>query len=136
MPCIAECGGFMYLHQELRDKEGRTFRLVGAVPGQCYPTGRLVRFGYINIQAEDKESPAGWLLPGEIIRGHEFHYWDSTDPGEDCLAVKPDGRRSWKCIHMEESLFAGYPHLYLPSMCGFSWRFVDKCRNWRKGRGV
>ena len=136
IPCIAECGGFMYLHQELRDKEGRTFRLVGAVPGQCYPTGRLVRFGYINIQAEDKESPAGWLLPGEIIRGHEFHYWDSTDPGEDCLAVKPDGRRSWKCIHMEESLFAGYPHLYLPSMCGFSRRFVDKCRNWRKGRGV
>ena len=42
------------------------------------PTGKLVRFGYVNITA-DKE--ADWLLPGETIRGHEFHYWDSTRCG-------------------------------------------------------
>ncbi len=24
------------------------------------------------------------------MKAHEFHYWDSTQNGTDCLAVKPD----------------------------------------------
>ena len=115
MPCLAECGGFMYLHEELEDRDGNVYPMAGVIKGKTYPTGKLVRFGYVNITA-DKE--ADWLLPGETIKGHEFHYWDSTDAGTDCMAVKPDGKRKWNCIHMRENLFAGYPHLYLPSHTG------------------
>ena len=138
MPTLAECGGFMYLHEEMEDQAGRTYSLVGAVKGRTFPTGKLVRFGYASIgrkSAEEAGKPiepgktegSWYLLPGEQIRGHEFHYWDSTDSGEDCLAVKPDGRRSWSCIHADGSLFAGYPHLYLPSNRAFAERFVQNC---------
>ena len=91
--------------------------------GRTYPTGKLVRFGYVQIRNREEEdscpeeylslkgnlSSEEYLLPGETIRGHEFHYWDSTDSGKDCVAVKPDGQRKWNCIHMEGNLFAGYP---------------------------
>ena len=130
MPCLAECGGFMYLHEEMEDRNGKKWPLVGAIRGRTYPTGKLVRFGYVKI--ENSAGTEGYLQPGEHVRGHEFHYWDSTDSGSDCLAVKPDGRRKWNCIHMDGSLFAGYPHLYLPSMRKFAERFVRQCREWEE----
>ena len=118
-PCLAECGGFMYLHEEMEDEEGNVWNLIGRMKGRTYPKGKLVRFGYVNVN----------LLPGETIRAHEFHYWDSTDNGSDCLAVKPDGKRQWECMHLEENLVAGYPHLYYPSCEKFAERFVEKCRS-------
>ena len=130
IPCLAECGGFMYLHEELEDREGEVWKMTGNIKGRTWPVGRLVRFGYVKIMLEEARTEAGYLFPGEEIRGHEFHYWDSTDSGLDCLAVKPDGRRSWQCIHMDGNLFAGYPHLYLPSLPAFAERFVRRCREW------
>ena len=140
IPCLAECGGFMYLHEEMEDADGNVWKLVGRIHGKTFPTGKLVRFGYVNLQrnldedqiSELKERMSiadSWILPGENIRAHEFHYWDSTDSGSDCLAVKPDGKRRWKCIHLEENLVAGYPHLYYPSCKEFAERFVEKCRS-------
>ena len=131
MPCLAECGGFMYLHEQMEDRDGNVYPLAGVIKGKTCPAGKLVRFGYVNITA-DKE--ADWLLPGETIRGHEFHYWDSTDSGNDCMAVKPDGKRKWNCIHMRENMFAGYPHLYLPSMPEFARRFAVRCYEWERTR--
>ena len=134
MPCLAECGGFMYLHDEMEDGEGNPYPMAGVIPGRAFAAGKLVRFGYINVTAaeEQKAQSGGYLRPGETVRGHEFHYWDSTDSGHACRAVKPDGRRSWECIHMEGNLFAGYPHLYLPSLPVFAERFVRQCAEWRK----
>lgn len=135
MPCLAECGGFMYLHEELEDGEGNTYPMAGVLQGKVFPAGKLVRFGYVNITAGDGNGSGtdGYLRPGECIRGHEFHYWDSTDSGGACRAVKPDGRRRWDCIHMRGSLFAGYPHLYLPSLPVFAERFVQKCAERKSG---
>nr|WP_294491116.1 cobyrinate a,c-diamide synthase [uncultured Mediterraneibacter sp.] len=131
MPCYAECGGFMYLHETMEDEKGNVYPMVGEVKGSAYPAGRLVRFGYVNIKAATEQN--GYLRPGEMIRGHEFHYWDSTDSGRNCVAEKPDGRRRWECVHMTKDLFAGYPHLYLPSMPEFARRFVSRCRTWKQG---
>ena len=37
MPCLAECGGFMYLHQEMEDMEGKQRRVCGVIPGKGLP---------------------------------------------------------------------------------------------------
>lgn len=140
IPCLAECGGFMYLHEEMEDSDGNVWKLVGRIKGRTFPTGKLVRFGYVDLQRNPDENQIpeikeqmsladSWFLPGENIRAHEFHYWDSTNSGSDGLAVKPDGKRSWECIHLEENLVAGYPHLYYPSCKEFAERFVEKCRS-------
>lgn len=128
LPCLAECGGFMYLHDEITDKDGDRYPMAGVIRGRAYPTEKLARFGYINIKIAIEDN--AYLYEGDVIRGHEFHYWDSTDSGSDCTAEKPDGKRAWPCIHAKGNLFAGYPHLYLPSMPEFARRFVRQCRVW------
>ena len=135
MPCLAECGGFLYLQEELEDEQGEHWPLVGAVPSSARPMGKLTRFGYVKITAADGCGDGPYLFPGEEIRGHEFHYWDSTRNGSDCVAEKPDGRRKWECIFQRGRLFAGYPHLYLPSLPEFAQRFAEQCRRFREERG-
>ena len=94
----------------LTDAEGYSYRMAGVIPSESrWYRGELVRFGYATIEAEQD---GAFLKKGEQIRAHEFHHWDSTDNGDSCLAVKPDGKRRWQCIHMKGNLMAGCPHLY------------------------
>lgn len=122
MPVVAECGGFLYLHSCMSDKEGRRYSLAGALPAACYDTGRLVRFGYIEL--EEKQSH--FLPPGERIRAHEFHYFDSENNGGDCLAIKPVTGKSYPCVLSGENYWMGFPHLYYPSNPKFAESFVEK----------
>ena len=128
MPSVAECGGFMYLHDTLVDKTGVSFGMAGVLPAECKDTGKLVRFGYVEI--EEKE--AGWLPAGTNIRGHEFHYYDSSDNGMDCVAQKPVTGRNWPCIHSTPEHWWGYPHLYYPSNPEFVYHFVAQMRKWKQ----
>ena len=105
MPCLAECGGFMYLHQEMEDMEGKQRRVCGVIPGRAYRTPKLNRFGYITL-TEKQDTGLG------EIPAHEFHYFDSTDCGTDFHASKPASTRGWDCMHYEGRLMAGFPHLY------------------------
>lgn len=124
MPTVAECGGFMYLHEILVDGEGIRYEMVGAVPGRCFDTGRSVRFGYVEIE----EKKSNFLPPSEKIKGHEFHYYDSTDNGQDAIARKPLTGKNYPCIVETENCWMGFPHLYYPSNPAFAERFVEKVR--------
>lgn len=122
VPSIAECGGFMYLHEKLIDKENNSYEMVGAHKGCVLYTGKLVRFGYVNIS--DKTNR--FLGVGNTIKGHEFHYFDSSNNGEDCIAKKPIGDKMWSCICVKENSWWGFPHLYYASNPSFVSRF-RKC---------
>ena len=128
MPVVAECGGFMYLHDKLTDQNGNTYEMAGALPGTCAFQGKLVRFGYIQVQ--EKES--NFLFSGKSIKGHEFHYYDSTDNGCACVATKPGTKRSYDCVLDRDDLFLGFPHLYYPSNPEFARSFVEKAESYKK----
>ena len=127
IPCVAECGGFMYLHETIEDQEGQQYRMTGVLPGICINKGKLVRFGYIELQ----EGAPSFLPEGTKIRGHEFHYYDSSHNGEDCMAVKPVTGKSYPCVIETQNWFLGFPHLYYPSNPGFAESFVEKARDFR-----
>ncbi|MCR4901328.1 MAG: cobyrinate a,c-diamide synthase, partial [Butyrivibrio sp.] len=105
LPVIAECGGFMYLTEGIRDKEGCFYPMVGFIKAKASWIGKTVRFGYAYLTDKD----------GNTIKGHEFHYFDTDNNGEAFMAVKPTGNRSWKCMHKIGASFMGFPHLYYPS---------------------
>lgn len=128
IPVVAECGGFMYLHRRIVNKENQAYPMVGVIPADCYYTGKLVRFGYIEL----KEKEINFLSGGEIIRGHEFHYYDSEMNGEDCLAIKPLTEKSYSCVISKENCFIGFPHLYYPSNPTFAERFVEKSKEYKR----
>ncbi len=142
MPLLAECGGFMYLQENLvmedraafkGDPGQETFKMCGVLPGTCRMTDRLVRFGYIELEKKEGESGrAGCLKNGHRIRGHEFHYFDSTDNGHACTAYKPGRKRSWDCMVVQGNIMAGFPHLYYRSDPDFAAAFVEKCRQFSR----
>ncbi|MDR2630478.1 MAG: cobyrinate a,c-diamide synthase [Spirochaetaceae bacterium] len=128
MPCIAECGGFMYLHRTLVDAQGIPYPLAGFFPGSCVKKDHPVRFGYAAYTAKSDNL----LCPrGGVIRGHEFHYWDSDNPGDDFIAIKPVWGETWPAAVATAALYAGFPHLYLYSVPSMARRFLERCKTWR-----
>ena len=124
MPCVAECGGFMFLHEQLEDEQGRFWPMVGAIPGRSFRTPKLGRFGYITITSKTDNL---LCAEGDALPAHEFHYWDSDSPGDAFRAQKPQSTRGWECAHATETLFAGYPHLCLHARPEAAARFVRAC---------
>lgn len=125
LPIVAECGGFLYLHELLETKDHKTYPMAGIIKGKAFPTERLLRFGYFEAFPN---ADTQFLKVGESIRGHEFHYWDSTNNGASMEAKKPGGRKSWGCVHGEGNLLAGFPHFYYPSNPALPKRFVEACK--------
>ncbi len=126
MPVVAECGGFLYLHTAIRDRDGHPYQMAGVLPAACQDMKKLVRFGYIEL--EEKES--NFLELGTRIKGHEFHYFDSEKNGEDCMAVKPITGRTYPCVIEKENVWMGFPHLYYPSNPSFAEHFVKKAEQY------
>ena len=132
LPILAECGGFLYLHEEVESKEHVSYPMAGVIKGRGFPVGKLVRFGY--MEALVKKQTA-CLEQGEIIRGHEFHYWDSTNNGTFMEAGKPGREHRYLCMHGEENILAGFPHFYYPSNPCLPQGFIKTCRNWKNTVG-
>ena len=103
IPILAECGGFLYLHRLLEGADGRQYPMAGLIDAEGFSTDRLSRFGYITLTGTG----------GQQIRGHEFHYWDSTNNGTDAKSVKT-GRK--------EKL--GMRSYAAESVCGISASFL------------
>ena len=118
LPCIAECGGFMYLTQSVAG-----IPMVGALEGDCWDTGKLTRFGYVTLQGKKDN-----LLckAGGQIAAHEFHHWDCTQPGDGFTARKPTGKQ-WDCAVSTKTLYAGFPHFHFYSNPAFAEGFIDSC---------
>ena len=122
IPSLAECGGFMYLHDVIEDKEGRQHRMAGVVDGICSYSGHLVNFGYTQIAGfsgksgeeihEDSDDRRG-LLAG--MRGHEFHYYESTCEGDDLLMRKASTGIEYPSMHAGKNHLWGFAHFYYPS---------------------
>lgn len=125
LPTLAECGGFMYLHEQMEDTKGDLYPMVGVIAGKTIRKDNLVRFGYAKLHAE-RENP--YLAEGEEIKAHEFHYWDSENNGDSFRAVKPSGKRNWLCVHAQKNMIAGFPHFYYYSNLSFIVRFLKKCK--------
>lgn len=156
LPTVAECGGFMYLHKYIHDicddideqnkadvqnnadtqyntdtqNDVSVSQLVGALDGGCHFKGKLVRFGYIELA----EKHSNFLPPNEKIKAHEFHYYDSTDNGADCIATKPATGRSYDCVISHDNYWLGFPHLYYPSNPHFAESFVRKAYEYRRNK--
>lgn len=131
IPFLAECGGFLYLQKELEDKEKNLYQMAGVFPAKAYKTERLQRFGYIELEIKN----AGILgKQGERIKGHEFHYWDCEENGQDMLAYKPLRTRNYACMIHNGHAAAGFPHLYYYSNPMLLHGYLLKCAEWREKR--
>ncbi|MCR4738801.1 MAG: cobyrinate a,c-diamide synthase [Lachnospiraceae bacterium] len=130
IPSLAECGGFMYLHKTITDMEGNKYEMAGVCDGDCYYSGHLVRFGYMMISSVNsgREELLNCLIG---MKGHEFHYYESTCNGQAAVASKPFKDRSWNCMVVKNNGIWGFPHFYYGSKPEFVQCFVSLMK---KGR--
>ena len=131
IPTVAECGGFLYLHRTLRDEGGTPWPMAGVLDADGYPTGKLSRFGYVTLTAE---TDSLLFRRGETMPAHEFHYWDSTQPGADFTARKPKSERHWMAGVATDSLYAGFPHFHFAAKPEAARRFVEAAAAYGKNR--
>lgn len=126
MPCIAECGGFMYLQDGFIDGDVM-YPWVGAIDGTNHMTESLTRFGYVTMTAQQDTA---FLRKGQQIQAHEFHYSDSTQNGDAFLIQKPTGKRQWHGGYVQDNLLSGYPHFHFCGCPDVAARFIQACKKW------
>jgi cobyrinic acid a,c-diamide synthase len=135
LPIYAECGGLMYLGQELVLEEG-TFPMAGVLPISFGFSKRPQGHGY-TIVLVDRANP--FYAIGQTLRGHEFHYSSILKPTGDShsTAFKMergsgllDGRDAL-CLH---NVLATYTHIHALGTPQWAPALVAKAREYRQGR--
>lgn len=124
-PVWAECGGYMYLLEELVDAQGAAHPMCGALPGRARMRERRAALGY----REARTLAAGPLGPaGTVLRGHEFHYSEAEGTGGAAawLLAASDGS-SAPDGQAKGNVMGGYFHAHLSSNPEAAWRFVAAC---------
>lgn len=105
LKCYAECGGLMYLTNEI---DG--CKMVGFLEGKSFMTKRLTRFGYCTVNIKDKS-----FIGNIKINAHEFHKSDveiNEKPIYEVEKIQYDGEvLKWKCGYLKKNTLAGYAHI-------------------------
>ncbi|WP_342513649.1 cobyrinate a,c-diamide synthase [Sporosarcina sp. FSL K6-1522] len=112
LPTLAECGGFMYLTEEIVDRGAGVYPMLGVIPGRVRMQDKRAALGYREITGV-----AGNFLIDEKTqaKGHEFHY--SAYEGEHTKpAYFSKGRfRAQQEGYLHQNLVAGFTHFHFAS---------------------
>ncbi len=103
-PILAECGGYLYLLDQLTDQHGHSAAMCGVLKGQAHMQTRLAAIGYQSARFGPKS-----------LRGHAFHH--SVTNGIDqpaVLATRSDGSPGEPILQWAR-VTASYLHFYFPS---------------------
>jgi cobyrinic acid a,c-diamide synthase len=128
-PIYAECGGMIYLSQQLTAVDGKTHALAGVLPFAMEMTGKLVQFGYVTVDlTEDCLLGAA----GTVVRGHSFHYSRIVDRP----AMTSNYRVQYSLSGQQEdegyrlgNVLASYIHLHFRAAPELAQHFVEAARN-------
>ncbi|WP_227766486.1 cobyrinate a,c-diamide synthase [Zhaonella formicivorans] len=128
LPVYAECGGLMYLCQNIIDFEGKEYPMVGVVPASAKMEKRLVGMGYREYEVL---LPSILAQAGEKIRGHEFHYSALLVQGQDFpwayQYVNGEGQMTREG-YARGNVLASYLHFHFAGNPKAAAAFVEKCR--------
>ncbi len=110
IPTYAECGGLMYLCEQIRDFAGDIWDMVGVLPTQAVMEKRLTLGYRQGIPRQDNP-----FLKGEIVWGHEFHRskltHDSISPLYQMRSYRPNSATTSEGWQLNQ-LHASYLHLH------------------------
>jgi cobyrinic acid a,c-diamide synthase len=131
MPTYAECGGLMYLCDQIVDFEDRSYPMVGIFSTTAV-MGKKLTLGYRQLTALQDSL---LLKIGDRVWGHEFHRSTLTDlstqplydlQGYESKSIfAPEG---WSSYQVQ----AAYTHLHFGTKLDLPARFIDHCRKFEQ----
>lgn len=130
-PVYAECGGLMYLAEDLKTLDGRLHRMASVLPLSIEMLDHQDGFGYTEVELLD-DCLVG--TRGARLRGHSFHYSRVTRAAE--LAWRYRTRRSLGNTEEYEgfssgNILASYIHLSFAANPEAAEQFTQRCRQCR-----
>lgn len=130
-PIYAECGGLMYLTEEIKDFEGNVFPQVGLIPARSIMHNKLQALGYYHGQILGHSI----LGPqGTNVKGHEFHYSFLEATEDFSPAVKlTKGRGKDKLEgYLGDNIYASYLHQHWAGEKHLAQGFLQSCLKGKK----
>ncbi|BCL37322.1 cobyrinate a,c-diamide synthase [Nostoc sp. MS1] len=127
MPTIAECGGLMYLCEQIVDFDGKSWPMVGILPSSA-AMGRRLTLGYRRAVALQDSL---LVNAGTKIYGHEFHRSSLITPPTQPLfetyrydSSEDMGLEGWS---LPKNIHASYIHLHWGESIEIPLRFIQQC---------
>lgn len=130
MPVYAECGGLMYLGDQLKTPGGE-YPMAGILPLKLEMTSKREALGYAEVTAVNDNL---LLKKGQTARGHEFHYSRIVYSGQikPAYSVNSGGTVRQEGF-VKNNLLASYIHLHFASNPETVRSFVARCREFKGG---
>jgi len=101
---LAECGGMMYLSNNIIDKDGNLFPMVGFLNQNASMENMKLKLGYRKIK-----------LQNETLFGHEFHYSNLVNSIEETNEIEVYSARDKRLdtqVIRKNNVLASYIHFY------------------------
>ncbi len=113
LPVYAECGGLMYLGENIIS-DNKTYPMVGALPITFGMEKRPRAHGYTIVEVA-KNNP--YFQPENVLKGHEFHYSKVLEVGEGDTYFAFDVKRGKGIVDNKDGIcyknvLASYTHLH------------------------
>lgn len=134
MPIYTECGGYMYLMQEITDFADNTYPMAGIVPAKAVMQRRLQMVGYVTAQALSDNL---LLKQGGTVRGHEFHFSVQESTADFPWAftfTKNRNNASYKAGYAKDNILGSYLHLHFLGAISCAKRFVEQAYNYQRSK--
>ena len=133
MPIYAECGGFMYLMEGMRDFSGREYPMAGVFPGVAAMNQKLQMVGYVTAELQ-QDTVLG--PKGTKIRGHEFHFSSELEVDASCprafLFTRLRNGAVYPAGYVKGNAVGSYLHLHFAGCPKAAENFVAACRRYSK----
>ncbi|MEH1884865.1 cobyrinate a,c-diamide synthase [Nostoc sp.] len=127
MPAIAECGGLMYLCEQIIDFEGKSWSMAGVLPTSAVMGGRLT-LGYRRAVALQDNL---LVKAGTTVYGHEFHRSHltitPTQPLFETSRYDCDEHMGCEGWGFPANVHASYVHLHWGESGEIPQQFLKEC---------
>lgn len=130
MPIYAECGGYMYLLDSLKDFEGREFAMCGVLQGTADMTEKLQMVGYVEAEML-QDTVLG--AKGTTLHGHEFHFSvDDVQEKRPFAFRRTRNGQVYEAGGMKGNVLGSYLHLHFAGCPEAARHFVEAAASWAK----
>lgn len=130
IPTYAECGGLMYLCEELIDLEAERWSMVGTIPSTVTMESKLT-LGYRRAIALQNSS---LVTTHQTTMGHEFHRSQLTSKSENPQWQLQGVHQSSMVLTEGWNIYqvhASYLHLHWGDNPALAQRFIQSCQNYQ-----
>jgi len=111
----AECGGLMYLAEEIQTQEGSNHPQVGLLPARARMGRSRKALGYVEVTFTQSTC---WGEAGDSVRGHEYHYSELVQAPDWDTAYSVEQRSAGNVFaegYVKRRVLASYIHLHFAS---------------------